>query len=76
MATEKLTEVKIGQKAKIVKLLAEGSLKKRLLDMGLVPGVQVKVERVAPFGDPVELVLRGYALSLRKEEAALVAVEI
>lgn len=76
MTAGKLTEVKVGQQAKIIKLLAEGTLRKRFLDMGIVPGAQIKVERVAPFGDPVEIMIRGYALSLRKEEAALVAVEI
>lgn len=70
-----LTEVLIGQKVKIIKLNGDGALKKRLLDMGLTPGVSLKVERVAPFGGPVELTVRGYALSLRKEEAALIMVE-
>ncbi len=76
MKTVKLVEVASGQKARVVKVGGEVSLRKRLLDMGIIPGCSVKVERVAPLGDPVEITVRGYALSLRKEEAAVVMVEI
>jgi Fe2+ transport system protein FeoA len=76
MKIVKLGDVSSGQKAKVVKVGGEGPLKKRLLDMGIIPGCSVKVERVAPLGDPVEITVRGYALSLRKEEAAVVMVEI
>jgi DtxR family transcriptional regulator, Mn-dependent transcriptional regulator len=70
-----LNHLKIGQRAKLVRVAGKGELHKRLVDMGLVPGAVVGVERVAPLGDPIEIKLRGYHLSLRKEEAALITVE-
>lgn len=70
-----LNHLKIGQRAKLVRIAGKGELHKRLVDMGLVPGAVVGVERVAPLGDPIEIKLRGYHLSLRKEEAALITVE-
>lgn len=75
MKTEKLVEVTVGQKVKVLKVTGDAILKKRLLDMGIIPGIVVQVERVAPFGDPVEITVRGYALSLRKEEASVITVE-
>jgi len=70
-----LSHLKIGQRAKLVRVGGRGELHKRLVDMGLVPGAILGVERVAPLGDPVDIKLRGYHLSLRKEEAALITVE-
>jgi DtxR family Mn-dependent transcriptional regulator len=70
-----LNHLKIGQRAKLVRIAGKGELHKRLVDMGLVPGAVVGVERVAPLGDPIEIKLRGYHLSLSKEEAALITVE-
>jgi DtxR family Mn-dependent transcriptional regulator len=70
-----LSLLKIGQRAKLVRIGGKGELHKRLIDMGLAPGAVLGVERVAPFGDPIEIKLRGYHLSLRKEEAALITVE-
>jgi DtxR family Mn-dependent transcriptional regulator len=70
-----LNRLKIGQRAKLIRIGGRGELHKRLVDMGLVPGAIVGVERVAPLGDPIDIKLRGYHLSLRKEEAALVTVE-
>ncbi len=70
-----LNHLKIGQRAKLVRIGGKGELHKRLVDMGMVPGAVLGVERVAPLGDPIDIKLRGYHLSLRKEEAALITVE-
>jgi len=70
-----LKDIKPGEKATIVKVLGKGAVKKRIVDMGLTRGTLIEVERVAPLGDPIEVKVRGYHLSLRKEEAAEVAVE-
>ena len=76
MPTKPLRELKPGEKGKIVGISGKGSTHQRLLDMGLVPGTEVKVERVAPLGDPIEVKIKGYHLSLRKEEATNIRVEI
>lgn len=65
-----LNELKIGQSCKITKVNGEGALRKRLLDMGLTPKTKVTLHKTAPMGDPIELLLRGYNLTIRKEEAA------
>ena len=70
-----LKEVKVGKTARVVKLHGEGALRRRLLDMGLTRGTEVLVRRVAPFGDPIELTLRGYELSLRRADAEMVEIE-
>lgn len=70
-----LKDVEVGGTAVVKKLHGEGAVKRRILDMGIVKGVEVTVRRVAPAGDPLELSLRGFDLSLRKDEAALVEVE-
>ena len=70
-----LKDVAIGQTAKIVKLHGEGALKRRIMDMGLTKGVEVYVRKVAPLGDPMELTVRGYELSVRKGDAELIEVE-
>ena len=70
-----LKGVKCGQTVRVVKLHGEGAVKRRIMDMGITPGVEVKVIKVAPLGDPVEINVRGYELSLRKEEAARIEVE-
>lgn len=70
-----LAELTTGDRARIKKIRARGTLRKRLIEMGLVPGAAVEVERVAPMGDPVEVKVRGYHISLRKEEAEHVEVE-
>lgn len=74
LETIKLSELPIGKSAEIVKIGAIGQIKKRLLEMGMVPGARVKVERLAPLGDPVELLIMGYHLSLRLSEARLILV--
>ncbi len=70
-----LKDVKIGSKVKVVKLNGEGAIKRRIMDMGITKGVEIYVRKVAPFGDPIEVNLRGYELSLRKEDAEMVVVE-
>ena len=70
-----LKEVKVGKTARVVKLHGEGALRRRLLDMGLTRGTEVLVRRVAPFGDPIELTLRGYELSLRRADAEMIEIE-
>ena len=70
-----LKDVKIGESAVIEKLHGEGALKRRIMDMGLTRGTQVYVRKVAPLGDPMELTVRGYELSIRKADAEMVEVE-
>ena len=70
----KLHELSIGQSAKIVKLGGEGPLRLRFLDMGLIPRTMVRLMKVAPMGDPIEINLRGYELTLRKDEAEWIEV--
>ena len=70
-----LREVPIGGKAKVVKLHGEGAIKRRIMDMGITRGTEIYVRKVAPLGDPIELNVRGYELSLRKADAALIEVE-
>ena len=70
-----LKDVKIGQSAIIKKLHGEGAVKRRIMDMGLTKGTEVYVRKVAPLGDPLELTVRGYELSLRKEDAQWIEVE-
>lgn len=70
-----LKEVKIGKKAKVVKLHGEGAIKRRIMDMGITKGVEITVRKVAPLGDPIEITVRGYELSLRKADAEMIEVE-
>ena len=70
-----LKDVKIGESAVIEKLHGEGALKRRIMDMGLTRGTQVYVRKVAPLGDPMELTVRGYELSVRKADAELIEVK-
>ena len=70
-----LRETKIGETVKVVKLHGEGAVKRRIMDMGLTRGIEVYVRKVAPLGDPVEVTVRGYELSIRKADAEMVEVE-
>ena len=70
-----LKDVPIGDKAKVVKLYGEGPIKRRIMDMGITKGVQIRVIKTAPLGDPIEITVRGYELSLRKEDAEKIEVE-
>ncbi len=70
-----LRDVKIGESARVVKLHGEGAIKRRIMDMGITKGIEIKVRKVAPLGDPLELTVRGYELSLRKSDAETIEVE-
>lgn len=69
-----LREAKVGQTVAVVKLHGEGAVKRRIMDMGITKGVQVHVRKVAPLGDPIEVTVRGYELSLRKSEAESILI--
>ena len=70
-----LRDVSIGQTVKVVKLHGEGAVKRRIMDMGITKGIDVYVRKVAPLGDPVEVTVRGYELSIRKADAEMIEVE-
>ena len=70
-----LRQAKVGDTVKVVKLHGEGAVKRRIMDMGLTKGTQVYIRKVAPLGDPVEVTVRGYELSLRKADAELIEVQ-
>ncbi|MBE7071185.1 MAG: ferrous iron transport protein A [Eubacteriales bacterium] len=70
-----LREVKVGETVKVTKLNGEGAVKRRIMDMGITKGVEIYVRKVAPLGDPVEVTVRGYELSLRKADAEMVVIE-
>lgn len=73
MAT--LKDAKIGQTVRVKKLTGEGAVKRRIMDMGITKGVDIYVRKVAPLGDPIEVTVRGYELSLRKADAEMIEVE-
>ena len=70
-----LRQAKVGETLKVVKLHGEGAVKRRIMDMGITKGVELTVRKVAPLGDPVEINVRGYELSIRKEDAQSIEVE-
>ncbi|MBR4081246.1 MAG: ferrous iron transport protein A [Clostridia bacterium] len=70
-----LKDIRVGQTATIVKVHGEGALRRRIMDMGLTRGTSIFVRKVAPLGDPMELNLRGYELSLRRDDAEMIEVE-
>ena len=70
-----LRDVKVGETVSVVKLNGEGAVKRRIMDMGLTKGVSVYVRKVAPLGDPIQVTVRGYELSIRKADAEMVEVE-
>ena len=70
-----LRDVPIGETAKVVKLCGTGAIKRRIMDMGITRGIEIYVRKVAPLGDPIEIQVRGYELSLRKADAELIEVE-
>ena len=70
-----LKDAKVGETVKATKLTGEGPVKRRIMDMGITKGVQIKVRKVAPLGDPIELNVRGYELSVRKADAEMIEVE-
>ena len=70
-----LKEAKVGSTVKVVRLHGEGAVKRRIMDMGITRGVEVYIRKVAPLGDPMEVTVRGYELSLRKADAGMIEVE-
>ena len=70
-----LKDARVGETVKVVKLTGEGAVKRRIMDMGITKGVEVHIRKVAPLGDPVEVTVRGYELSLRKADAEMIEVE-
>jgi Fe2+ transport system protein FeoA len=76
MISRKLNELKKGDRGKVLRVAGEGNVTRRLRDMGLVTGSEVEIQRVAPLGDPIEIRIKGYNLSLRQSEAAGITVEI
>ena len=69
-----LKDARVGQTVQVVKLHGEGAMKRRIMDMGITRGVEIHVRRVAPLGDPMELTVRGYELTLRREDAEMIEV--
>ena len=72
---KRLSELKIGEKGKVVAVNGEGAIRRRLFDMGITPGAEVYLRKKAPLGDPIEIAIRGYELTLRKAEAAHVEIK-
>ncbi|MCI5500073.1 MAG: FeoA family protein [Vescimonas coprocola] len=70
-----LKQTKVGASVRVVKLHGEGAVKRRIMDMGITKGAEIYVRKVAPLGDPIEVTVRGYELSLRKEDAEMIEVE-
>lgn len=70
-----LKQAKVGETVKVVKLTGQGAVKRRIMDMGITNGVEIFIRKVAPLGDPVEVTVRGYELSLRKDDASMIEVE-
>ena len=70
-----LKQAKVGETVKVVKLTGQGAVKRRIMDMGITKGVEIFVRKVAPLGDPVEVTVRGYELSFRKDDASMIEVE-
>lgn len=72
---ETLKDVKIGRKVRVIKVEGAGAIRRRIMDMGITKGVEIYVRKVAPLGDPIEITVRGYELSLRKHDAQMIVVE-
>ena len=70
-----LSDLKVGEKGKVVVVRGEGAIRRRLFDMGITPGAEVYLRKKAPLGDPIEIAIRGYELTLRKSEAAQVEIQ-
>ncbi len=70
-----LNDVKIGKSATVKKIHSEGALKRRIMDMGITKGVEICIRKFAPFGDPIEVTVRGYQLSIRKADAEMIEIE-
>lgn len=70
-----LKEIKCGENVKVIKLHGEGMIKRRIMDMGITKGVNINIRKIAPLGDPIEVTVRGYELSIRKSDAEKIEVE-
>ena len=70
-----LKDVKVGDTTRVVKLHGEGAIKRRIMDMGITKGVEIYIRKLAPLGDPIEITVRGYELSIRKADAEMIEVE-
>lgn len=70
-----LKNIEVGQSAKVLKIHGEGAIKRRIMDMGITKGAELSVHKVAPLGDPIQITVRGYELSIRKDDAELIEVE-
>jgi len=70
-----LSDIKVGKKARVVRVGGSGAIRRRIMDMGITKGVEIFVRKVAPLGDPIEIMVRGYELSLRKIDASTIEVE-
>ncbi len=70
-----LKDIKVGQRARVLKVGGEGAVRRRIMDMGITKGVEIYVRKVAPLGDPIELTVRGYELSIRKSDAETIEIE-
>ena len=75
MGMRTLKDIKVGQTVRVVKVHGEGAIRRRIMDMGITRGVEIYVRKMAPLGDPMEIFVRGYELSLRKADAEMVEVE-
>lgn len=75
-AAKTLKDAKIGKTVKVTKLNGQGAVKRRIMDMGITKGVEIYIRKVAPLGDPIEVTVRGYELSIRKEDAKEIEVEV
>ena len=70
-----LRDIKVGETAKVLKINGEGKIRRRIMDMGITKGTEIYVRKVAPLGDPIEITVRGYELSLRKDDADILEME-
>ena len=70
-----LSDVKVGENVKVLKVVGEGAIKRRIMDMGITKGTNIFVRKTAPLGDPIELSIRGYELTIRREDAKIILVE-
>jgi DtxR family Mn-dependent transcriptional regulator len=71
-----LSDLDVGEKCRVTHVIAEAGIKRKLLDMGIVPGVEMQIKRIAPLGDPMDILVKGYHISLRRDEAGAIAVEV
>ena len=75
MSMRTLKDIKVGDSVRVIRVTGSGALKRRIMEMGVTKGVEISVRKVAPLGDPIEVSIRGYELTLRKEDAEMIEVE-